>query len=373
MSDGGSQQPEESSATQGSSSASPAILLEPGPKASLSEWNAYYKQQINTLQKREELNSQERVKNAEEGRIRAETAALAMQKKANVPFAIKSYGKTPSEYSGGTWQDWDQYVTEMESQFKQNNVDNVSEEPVRSQRKVAYAETFLRKSPQTNWKNKLTELRGKELSWQEYKDFLLSQVERFEQFQEDMQVKYRKLKQGETEKVKKYAERVDVILGRLEVSRRTGPAGELQDFLHGLRTDHQVELYKHPSYTNRKDLIDAVTRLETAEYIKKKEDKPKDKDKSKRGRDDGNDDSKPDSKKPKPESKDKEKKKDDKGVKDLTERLYRWGHEEYARHVKEGNCLGCGKKGHGIKDCTEKKKPTKTKKEAFKDPEESKN
>ena len=280
----------------------PLPLHDPGPDATAEQRLAYVNQELQVYKKREEESMNLRLAKAED--------ALAEAKKdkddrAAKYFAIKTHGKTPSDYSGGTWHDWDIYVTEMESQLKQNNVDAISAEPVRSQRKIAYAETFLQKSPRSVWQNKQLQMKEDEtLTWTEYKEFLLTHVDRYEHFQEDMQEKYKNLKQNATEKVKKYAERFDLVLARLETTRRRGHKGELQDFQEGLRNEYQIKLLEHRPYDNRRDLVEAVVRLESAEHRQKKDDKDKDKNKPKgtKRTSDNTDDSRADAKKPRTEN-----------------------------------------------------------------------
>ena len=276
----------------------PFTLSDPGPNASAEERLAYMTQETKQFQKAKEEAMNIRLAKAENALAEAQKNK---EDKSIKNFAIKTHGKALQEYSGGTWHDWDQHVTEMESQFEQNSVDAMNQEPLRSQRKIAYAKKFLVKSPRAVWKNKQATLQEDEaFTWKEYKDFHLSHVDRFEHLQEDMQEEYKNLKQHTNEKVKKYAERFDLVLARLEVSRRRGSKGELQDFREGLRNEYQIELLKHRAYDNRRDLLEAVVRLESAEYPRKKDDRNKNKDKLKGTKriSDNTDDSRTDAKKP---------------------------------------------------------------------------
>ena len=83
-------------------------------------------------------------------------------------------------------------------------------------------------------------------------------MNRFENFQKNMQNKYNSIKQDANEKIKKYVERFDVILKRLNKIKRRDSDDELQNFIRNFRSDHQLELYKHSRYVNRQNLKTAV-------------------------------------------------------------------------------------------------------------------
>ena len=88
-----------------------------------------------------------------------------------------------------------------------------------------------------------------------------------------MQNKYNNMKQDVNEKIKKYVERFDVILKRLNKIKRRDSNDELQDFIRDFRSNHQLELYKHSRHVNRQNLKAAVQRLENAKYYRSKHDK----------------------------------------------------------------------------------------------------
>ena len=67
-------------------------------------------------------------------------------------------------------------------------------------------------------------------------------MDRYEHVQEDMQLKYRTMKQLPGEKVKKYAERLDAVLRRIERPRRDNPMNELLSFREGLRSENKIKL-----------------------------------------------------------------------------------------------------------------------------------
>ena len=56
-------------------------------------------------------------------------------------------------------------------------------------------------------------------------------MNRFENFQKNMQDKYNSIKQNVNEKIKKYVERFDVILKRLNKIKRRNSNDELQNFI----------------------------------------------------------------------------------------------------------------------------------------------
>ena len=98
-------------------------------------------------------------------------------------------------------------------------------------------------------------------------------MNRFENFQKNMQNKYNNMKQNVNEKIKKYVERFDVILKRLNKIKRRDSNDELQNFIRSFRLNHQLELYKHSRHVNRQNLKTAVQRLENAKYYRNKHDK----------------------------------------------------------------------------------------------------
>ena len=99
-----------------------------------------------------------------------------------------------------------------------------------------------------------------------------------------MQDKYNSMKQSANEKIKKYVERFNIILKRLNKIKRRDSNDELQDFIRNFRSNHQLELYKHSRHVNRQNLKAAIQRLENAKYYRSKHDKEnkkKNKDKKK--------------------------------------------------------------------------------------------
>ena len=81
------------------------------------------------------------------------------------------------------------------------------------------------------------------------------------------------MKQNVNEKIKKYVERFDVILKRLNKIKRRDSNDKLQNFIRNLRSNHQLELYKYSRHVNRQNLKTAVQRLENAKYYRSKHDK----------------------------------------------------------------------------------------------------
>ena len=81
------------------------------------------------------------------------------------------------------------------------------------------------------------------------------------------------MKQNVNEKIKKYVERFDVILKRLNKIKRRDSNDELQNFIRSFRLNHQFELYKHLRHVNRQNLKTTVQRLENAKYYRNKHDK----------------------------------------------------------------------------------------------------
>ena len=69
-----------------------------------------------------------------------------------------------------------------------------------------------------------------------------------------MQDKYNNIKQNVNEKIKKYVERFDVILKRLNKIKRRDSNDELQNFIQNFRSNHQFELYKYSRHVNRQNL-----------------------------------------------------------------------------------------------------------------------
>ena len=55
-------------------------------------------------------------------------------------------------------------------------------------------------------------------------------MNRYEHFQKNIQKKYKNLKQNVTKKIKKYIKRFDLILARLETSKRRNFKNEFQNF-----------------------------------------------------------------------------------------------------------------------------------------------
>ena len=83
-------------------------------------------------------------------------------------------------------------------------------------------------------------------------------MNRFENFQKNIQNKYNNIKQNVNEKIKKYVERFDIILKRLNKIKRRDLNDELQNFIRNFRLNHQFELYKHSRYVNRQNLKTTV-------------------------------------------------------------------------------------------------------------------
>ena len=100
-------------------------------------------------------------------------------------------------------------------------------------------------------------------------------MNRFENFQKNMQNKYNNIKQNVNEKIKKYVERFDIILKRLNKIKRRDSNDELQNFIRSFRLNHQFELYKHLRHVNRQNLKTTVQRLENAKYYRSKHNKKK--------------------------------------------------------------------------------------------------
>ena len=88
-----------------------------------------------------------------------------------------------------------------------------------------------------------------------------------------MQNKYNNIKQNVNEKIKKYVERFDVILKRLNKFKQRNSNNELQNFIRNFRLNHQFELYKHSRYANRQNLKTTIERFENAKYYRSKHDK----------------------------------------------------------------------------------------------------
>ena len=89
------------------------------------------------------------------------------------------------------------------------------------------------------------------------------------------------MKQSVNEKIKKYVERFDVILKRLNKIKRRNSNDELQNFIRNFRSNHQLELYKHSRHVNQQNLKTAIQRFKNAKHYQNKHDK-KTKKKSKR-------------------------------------------------------------------------------------------
>ena len=98
-------------------------------------------------------------------------------------------------------------------------------------------------------------------------------MNRFENFQKNMQNKYNNIKQNVNEKIKKYVERFDVILKRLNKIKRRDLNDELQNFIRNFRSNHQLELQKHSQHVNRQNLKTAIQRFKNAKYYRNKHDK----------------------------------------------------------------------------------------------------
>ena len=75
-------------------------------------------------------------------------------------------------------------------------------------------------------------------------------MNRFENFQKNIQNKYNNMKQNVNEKIKKYVERFDIILKRLNKIKRRNSNDKLQNFIRNFRLNHQFELYKHSQHVN---------------------------------------------------------------------------------------------------------------------------
>ena len=88
-----------------------------------------------------------------------------------------------------------------------------------------------------------------------------------------MQNKYNNMKQNVNEKIKKYVERFDVVLKRLNTIKRRNSNDELQNFIRNFRLNHQLELYKHLQYVNRQNLKTTIQRFENTKYYRNKHDK----------------------------------------------------------------------------------------------------
>ena len=81
------------------------------------------------------------------------------------------------------------------------------------------------------------------------------------------------MKQNINEKIKKYVERFDVILKRLNKIKRRDLNDELQNFIRNFRSNHQFEFYKHFRHVNRQNLKTTIQQFENAKYYQSKHDK----------------------------------------------------------------------------------------------------
>ena len=90
-----------------------------------------------------------------------------------------------------------------------------------------------------------------------------------------MQNKYNSIKQNANEKIKKYVERFDVILKRLNKIKQHNSNDKLQNFIRNFRLNYQFELYEHLRYINRQNLKTTIQRFENAKYYRNKHNKKK--------------------------------------------------------------------------------------------------
>ena len=154
----------------------------------------------------------------------------------------------------------------------------MNKKSIKSQRKIAYTKIFFKFSIKIHWKILRKNIKKKivdEYIWNKFKKFQLSKVNRFENFQKNMQNKYNNMKQNVNEKIKKYVERFDVILKRLNKIKRRNSNDKLQNFIRNFRSNHQLELYKHLQHVNRQNLKITIQRFENAKYYRNKHDKKK--------------------------------------------------------------------------------------------------
>ena len=81
------------------------------------------------------------------------------------------------------------------------------------------------------------------------------------------------MKQNVNEKIKKYVERFDVILKRLNKIKQHNSNDKLQNFIRNFRLNYQFELYEHLRYINRQNLKTTIQRFENAKYYRNKHNK----------------------------------------------------------------------------------------------------
>ena len=81
-----------------------------------------------------------------------------------------------------------------------------------------------------------------------------------------MQNKYNNIKQNVNEKIKKYVERFDVILKRLNKIKRRNSNNKLQNFIRNFRSNYLFELYKYLRHVNQQNLKTTIQRFKNAKY-----------------------------------------------------------------------------------------------------------
>ena len=273
---------------------------------------------------------------------------------------MKTIGATPDQYEGGDYKKWKRYCKQMESQFTQNNVDHMAQFP--DLVKVAYAGTYLKSGSNADklWDAETDSHPDKQYTWIEFKAFLKSDTERATTLQQDLLRKYRKHKQGHNQSVKDYnAERVS-MLAELEPEFRPTEAVELNDFRDGLRLELRCMLLKEKEIPTKTELLERLKRMEDAQALEKEL-----KGSKKRKTSSDTDSSESEDEKPKTaKSKGKKAKDTNKAnpnhepVKPKNTRMYRWSASEFKEIQDKGNCIGCGKPGHQIGACTDKKDKT---------------
>lgn len=339
------------------------LLEEPGGRAPIAQWRAYTRQQV-ALARQRPIQPPPPV-------------APEVPRRSDKPYHIKTIGQAPALYTGESYAEWISHTRAMESQFKANQCDRFADDP--DSAKLVYAETFLKRGTTIHmlWEADVTARPDEERTWIGYKDFLKVNVQGASTRVEDTYDKYLDYKQTNKQSVMNYDANRIALMAQLTPELKPNSHEELQNFIRGLLPKHRRFLARERDMHTKIEVLNRLKKIEDADYQDSQHNKQEatetntNSGSNKRKRDDDNptNGGEQSNKKGKPNNNGngnsngsggggKKPKSDNPNRDPVKPRLYRWTRAESAAIKESGRCFGCGKDGHDINACTNKKKCT---------------